>query len=132
MKKLSFRESFDINMKDIKSTEDYKRLYEDRVISYEELSIKFKELEDACVEKVKDLEGLLKQQRREDIVMLDSKEAVMLSEGRLVYVVHPEKGTRYVDYRRIYVNSKDLSEEDKVKFEKYDILNDILDKKVID
>lgn len=56
-----------------------------------------------------ELEGI----KLENLVKLDpmQRHLIMLGEGRLTYIQHPEKGIVGVDTNNVFVNTIELSEE---------------------
>jgi hypothetical protein len=49
----------------------------------------------------------------ENFVKLTEQEAVEFVEGRLTYINHPKKGIVYVDNINLYVNTIELTQEEK-------------------
>lgn len=51
----------------------------------------------------------------ENLVKLTPEELIQLSDGELIYINHPEKGICYVDMNNIFVNTVELTQEEKDK-----------------
>ena len=52
-----------------------------------------------------------------EVVKLQSSEIQKIARGELVYIDHPEKGIMYADYKNIFINAIELSEEDKLRLQ---------------
>ena len=51
-----------------------------------------------------------------ELVKIEGLDVQRLAQGSLIFIEHPEKGVRYVDMSNIFVNTIELSDEDKLKF----------------
>jgi hypothetical protein len=52
-----------------------------------------------------------------ELVKLQSSEIQKIAKGELVYINHPEKGIMYADYKNIFINAIEISEEDKLSLQ---------------